>query len=502
MGSMARFPPGAGVGGDSRPANDNAQISDVVSSTPYALHMATEKAKSVLAALEEDLRTAWAPDALGHVDALNLVEFALDTGLDESIGTVERMTVPKPDGSVLTAPILGLTTSTWLHEAVEPLKKLADSMLSPGVCGYRNGAEAGLSYSDEHRRFQQFTTAEAEGSGFVIFADVAKFFSGSSWDLVLSSVEGLLDDKVPVESLQRFARSADRSGLHHLPAGYADARFLSNIVLAKADESVPSSFARWVDDYRIFVRTESEAEAVISSLETALQSVGLGLNSAKMRVLPASLFPTTKGAALESVYHPDVDPSATVRTSLRSVFLEAAADPVAHRRSIRFALPRLAEQGDDIAVDWALAVLPQIPWEAPRICAYLAAFADSRISAVVEGHLIDALSTKSVWTATRLAALVSRSGLSNDGARTIAAAIKSVHSPALWSLLIRALSLSGHSTEVRDVIDWDVVDPRGALGALRDIDSDSSSLNQTILIPTREALKPGPAPAPVVDSIL
>ncbi|MCL8251365.1 RNA-directed DNA polymerase [Aeromicrobium fastidiosum] len=382
------------------------------------------------------------------------------------------------------------------------MKPAVDAALAPGVCGYRFGAEAGLSYSSEHRRFQQFAKGEAEGAGFVVIADVAKFFRGSSWTVVLDSVDRLVGGKASTSELNEFARSAERSGLNHLPAGYADARFLSNVVLSATDELIPNSFARWVDDYRIFVDTEDEAATAVESLQVGLRTAGLSLNAAKLRVIPASLFPTMKGVPLESVYHPEVESAEDVRSSLRSVFWNAASDPTANRRSIRFVLPRLAEQRDDVAVDWALAVLPQMPWEAPRICSYLAAFVNAEVSASVERQLIGALETKSTWTATRLSALAATAGVSKSAANVIAEAMKSVRSPALWSLLLRSLSLSGHSTEVHQVVSRGVTDPRGALAALRDIDADDSFLDQTNLLPTREALAAGPAPAPVTDSIL
>lgn len=480
---------------------------------------------SPLYAFAEDRQAAWVPDVLGWADTEGLWHAVYDSAHRRPAAEavlaqpgsrsrwIETIRVPKPDGGTTNAPILDASMVARLHLATDALRDAADAALTPGVCGYRRGAEAGYSYSSENLRFHEFSQAEAESASFVALADVESFFENVPWSLVLESAAKLVpaDD---LNDLLALGRDAERAGLRCLPAGYADSRLLSNLVLHRVDtvirDSVASSdapvrFTRWVDDYRIFVDSEHEAAERLGDLRRALATFGLKLNESKTEVVPAVQFIASAGNSLQSVYHPDIETSDQVRAALRSVFLEAAADPVAKRRSLRFTLPRLAIEDDDVAVDWALEMLTQIPWDAPRLCRYLGAFAGrADVAERVESRLVEAAADPaSAWLACRIAALACRSGVSAQVAPVLVDHLAASSSDALWGLGLRALALSGHSHDVHRLLQHDVRDTRAAAGALTDLgEHEAVSDLDGVEAATLHLLAHGPAPLPALDAIL
>jgi hypothetical protein len=417
-------------------------------------------AAPTLSALDEDLRAAWVPDLARDFDAERLA--ACQPNYEVHAAPFEWMTVPKPDGTVMRVPLLPVDWLAELHRVVAPFKPGADALLSPGVCGYRRGAEPGSKYSGEHRRFSEFVEGEAASFAFVVTADVKQFFASTSWRVVTRVLtEALPSDDV--SGLSTFAAAVDARGLHSLPPGYADARFLANLVLQAADEAIDRPFARWVDDYRIFCSTEADAHAALQRLESALDGVGLALNRAKVRVEGSADYLANCSQNFTSVYHPQSEHPDVVRTELRSLFLASAAEPQKHRRGLRFVLPRLAAERDDIAVNWALTILRDLPWETPRLAAYLSGFCDRVVVRDgVEEHLRHFMYAGDDWVTARLLALACSTGLSASGAEDIEAHVAATKSPTVWGLGLRALVLAGREEFVAGEVHRRVLDPRAA----------------------------------------
>lgn len=463
--------------------------------------MTTATRTGLASALSEDLSTSWAPDVLGLVDAEPLLRSEPPQG---SLGVIETLHFPKTDGTHLQAPVLTLPALGHLHRAVAEVSTRLDSTLRPGVCGYRRQAEPGFSYSRENVRLQQMADRAAADASHVVFADVAQFFAHCTWDVVVArSTHRWGSQAEPTQQLIALASRATASGLASLPAGYADARLISNLILAVVDDEIDAPFVRWVDDYRIFVGSRAHAQTVLSALRSSLEALGMRLNESKTRVVDAQEAGRVSGLPLQSVYHPESDPEQRVRGSLRSVFHRAKSEPVNERRALRFVLPRMAAHGDAQAVPWALASLGTIPWEAPRLCAYLAAFAgENGIKSEVSRQLAQALDRADTWTALRIATLTCHTGLSESVAALCAQEASRTHSQSLWSLLLRTLSVNGYEDEVQATLEHRILDARAAAGALADLGRDVTPVAAGLHHATVAALRAGPAPLPDVRSIL
>jgi hypothetical protein len=414
----------------------------------------------------------------------------------------EWIAVPKPDGTSLRAPLIPLTWLGALHAAVAPLVDAVDASASPGVCGYRRGAEVGSAYSIEYRRFTEFSVAEASNARYVVSADVRRFFRATSWRSVLSSAQKAASTAAAAD-LALLSGQLEALGLTHLPPGYADARFLANMVLLGPDEAIGVPFTRWVDDYRIFAATLDEAHAALRRLTDGLSATGLMINEAKVRIESSEDFLAGRGAPLTSVYHPEMEPAECVQAALRAQFFAAAVDPVSQRRLLRFVLPRLAAERNDIAVDWALRVLSDVPWEAPRLLAYLAAFTDrAAVRTGTEQLLLRAVDSGNVWLAARLAALACSTGVSLSARRALVQGLAGTESRTLWGLLLRALALSGHGDAVTSEIRRRTLDHRAALAALRDLALPVPDALLGLVGPTAKALGDDAAPVPSLRTIL
>jgi hypothetical protein len=218
--------------------------------------------------------------------------------------------------------------------------------------------------------------------------------------------------------------------------------------------------------------------------------------------VPASEAKEASTDILSSVYHPDRESPEAVRASLRRLFLSAAADPLGQRRSLRFALRRLAQEHDPIAIEHTFAVLTEQPWEAPRYLTYVGEFLDDE--AVVTGvnaSLTRALERADDWLVTRLAPLAARIKLDPVTVRLLSTYLDETDSVAAWGLVLRALSMQGHEVEVRREVTRRVLDSRSALAALADIHA-LSPVARSWAPEVAALLDKAPAPAPSFESIL
>lgn len=444
--------------------------------------------------LREDRLTAWVPDPLAWAD---LGEASALGVLDPS-PAVTWMPVASIDGRTKRRPVLSPALHAALHQAVAQLRGPSEQLLRPGVCGYRTGADGDSRYSTEFLRFQEFTAGEADSSSHVVFADVAAFFTNLPLPGVLAAAESAAGGPLP-ELRGVFARLAD-AGAITLPPGYADARMLANLVLAGVDEELPVPFARWVDDYRLFLPAGMDPDQAVSDLAALLGRRGLQLNHGKTQVVKGSLAAARSRNSLTSVYHPDRGDVARDRANLRSVFFSAAADPIRNRRALRFVLRRLAAESDDVAVDWATTVLPDARWEAPRLVAYLAAFEDDPRVQSATGQLLKAAAeTHDDWLITRLSPLAAR-GLGDDSLGALESFVSTTECPAAWGLGLRVLGCNQRADAVERQVSR-LLDPRAALAALRDVGVMSDRASDAAPA-AAAALTVSPAPPPLADSIL
>lgn len=447
--------------------------------------------------LAEDFSTAWVPDVGGNFDA----SLFAAGGYPGTGPLVQPLAVPKADGTTMHVQVLHPGWHVRLHGAVAGIRASVGEALAPGVFGYRRGAAAQCRYADEWRRFSDFSRDASAQSRYVVFSDIRRFFAHLPWDSVIDGVAETCG-AVPPE-LTTLAADWESAGLTTPPAGYADARLLAHCVLHGVDRQLPMRFARWVDDYRLFVDQDMHPEQAVQVLRVALETAGLELNMSKTRVVPATEAATETANSLASAYHPDRDPPDRVRANLRAILSEAVESPVRHRRALRFVLARLAREHDDVALTFAVEAITKYPWEAPRLVSYLACFADHPVVVgAVNSTLAAAAEERDAWLLCRLGALACRTGVSVPTAALLADVLPDIADGPGWGMGLRVLAVHGHSKAVHRLLRCGIGEPRAALIALSDLGDPSPVALRRAEPVTAAAVESGPAALPPVESLL
>ena len=383
-----------------------------------------------------------------------------------------------------------------------PLRDEADKVLSPGVRGYRHGATADSAHSGEYRKFRELFDEYVKSAGFVVFADVERFFP----TLQNEQIKSALTATMATSELTGLFEFIDRMAEVQLPAippGYADARLVANLVLHRADTLLDVRFTRWIDDYRLFIPPGRDPVAVIRRLEEGLSNIGLGLNRAKTLVLDVEHARTVTRDPFESVYHPDRDPPERVRQKLRAVLAAAVQDPIRQRHAVRFVLPRLANEGDEVAVPFALNALLALPWDAPRAVAYLGRFAERKeVRDGVDGAVRVAATRRDAWLLAQLAPLALRIALSTNTLDALREALVHLTPSPAWGLTLRVLAVNARRHDVERAIQGPIPDVRAALVALQTLEwpiPDPLARTEPVLASRldRETM-----PLPAIDSLL
>ncbi len=445
----------------------------------------------------EDFQTVWIPDVAACVDYGATLAWPSLAG-----GSFSKLVVPRPNRKPMEVFMLPFKDQVHLHSAVEPFRQGIDRLLRPTVCAYRRGAEKGYDYRNEYTRFRDIVQAGISDSQYVVKADVRDFFATSSFGLAVETLERLTNQRAM--GLRRMWGRLHSVGIETLPAGYADARLLANVILHSVDATISWSFTRWVDDYRIFAGSLRESEQVLETLSAGLDRLGLSLNREKSAVIPrAKAVGELLGRSLESVYHPDAESPAQTSAALSTLFVDAASDPVRRRRELRFSLRRLQKSKDPLAVDFALSSLISLPWEAPRLVSYLTQFrSDTRVQCEVHAAFVKACELGDDWLVGRLSPLIMKLPKEHESLEAARSYASASTCAASWGLALRVMAQAKDRAGVLKETAEHCLDPRGALVALRDVDIPALKSLRVQAPLTASSLEASPAPLPFTDSIL
>lgn len=451
----------------------------------------------ISAELSEDLRKCWAPDVAANLELDGYAPV-------HTVGPAafQPVVVPRPGGGWQEVALLHPRTHVALHEVTAPLRDVTDKVLSPGVRGYRYGATADSAHSDEYRKFRELFDEYVKSAEFVVFADVERFFP----TLQSEHIKSALTATMATSELTGLFEFMDRMAAVRLPAippGYADARLVANLVLHQADTLLDVPFTRWIDDYRLFIPPGRDPVAVIRRLEEGLSNTGLGLNRAKTQILDVEHARTVTRDPLESVYHPYRDSPERVRQKLRAVLAAAVQDPIRQRHALRFVLPRLANEGDEVAVPFALKALLALPWDAPRTVAYLGRFAErKKVRDGIDGAVRVAAIRRDAWLLAQLAPLALRIAPTTNTLDALREALVHLAPSPAWGLTLRVLAVNARRHDVKQAIQGPIPDVRAALVALQTLESpipDALARTEPVLA---SRLDRETTPLPAIDSLL
>lgn len=308
--------------------------------------------------LKGEVDTNWSPDPWAWRDCKTTRWTDGDL-----LGPLHFAVVPLLGGRTRKVPILPDDVQVRFHRQALTILRRYDDRLANGVLSYRLGPAGTIEHyrSALLRRIHLEATHSCQ-SPYVVHTDIRSFFPQAHVEMLTKAIPDMPSTDALLETLCQFESTFG----YALPEGYAASRAISNFFLLPVDESLQRPFTRWVDDYRVFVPTESSGAEVIDAMRASASQTGLALSDEKTFIKPS----TNAGDDLVSVVgHPEVCDS--------ELTLQAA-----NERQFRLLLRMAAEAVDQQAIATLEESDEPVPATAlPRLAWLISACADEPDSA-------------------------------------------------------------------------------------------------------------------------
>jgi hypothetical protein len=214
-----------------------------------------------------------------------------------------RFLVPKPEGGYRVAtrldPLDALIYTALVYEFVGALEKSRIPRRRRVACSYRLAPKADGTLFDADSGWEDFYSrsqglSKRATSKWVLLADISDFYSQISHHRVKNALELA---GVPAEratALERLLSNWGSLQSRGLPVGPLASIPLAEACLNDVDHYLLGKewqHTRYVDDFRIFCRSQSEANEALHDLTDYLFTAHrLALTSAKTKIVPANEF--------------------------------------------------------------------------------------------------------------------------------------------------------------------------------------------------------------------
>jgi len=196
-------------------------------------------------------------------------------------GPVRRVLIPKPSGKGLRPLSIPCIADRVVQTAVaEHLTPLLDEEFEPSSFGYRPGRSV-------EQAVAQIAAARAEGFGWVVDADIERYFETIPHDRLMERWHQSVSRGPLTELIWTWITHAAPDG-RGLGQGSPLSPLLANLYLDRVDEQLHGKGARLVrfaDDFVVLCRSEGAAEQAMDRAERLLAEAGLALNREKSRVV-------------------------------------------------------------------------------------------------------------------------------------------------------------------------------------------------------------------------
>ena len=202
-----------------------------------------------------------------------------------------RKTIPKPDGGERLLGIPNITERLVQQAILQVLQPIFDPDFSESSFGFRPRRCA-------HGAIKQVRSYIQQGYCFVVDMDLSKFFDRVQHDVLMSRVAHRVSDKRLLRVIGRFLRAGVmvnglvQSSHEGTMQGGPLSPLLANILLDDLDKELENRglrFARYADDFQVFVRTHRSARRVFASVQRFLtRKLKLVVNQQKSRIAKAN----------------------------------------------------------------------------------------------------------------------------------------------------------------------------------------------------------------------
>lgn len=314
-------------------------------------------------------------------------------------------TVPKRDGLTRTGHFLYPLERIYYQALVDAILNRTEAAMASrlNVFGYRASAVRTSTTPFGKRPLEQWLAfhkvvkeaARTGGYGAVVITDIAAFFETISHDVLETE---LRISGVPASTAAEIRRALETimGARRGIPQGSDTSSALASAFLNSVDHAMlRAGFAyyRYVDDFRIFAASESEARRALRTLEAKLRSLELNLQPGKTEILLGSAALTTRivkaDAEIDGIdYVWRAKPRRYALPKVKKAWRSESRKKNWNKRLVKFLVNRLRKSKDDLAVEWCLKRLGAIDWLAELVAPYLAIFADRRlVQTRIERHL-------------------------------------------------------------------------------------------------------------------
>jgi RNA-directed DNA polymerase len=287
-------------------------ISDETCDPPYA-HPDTGSAKSMAGTggllegvlTRQNLQAAWkrvkANKGAAGVDGLDIEQTAQDIRrrwpqIREELLTgryrpspVRRVMIPKPDGSKRELGIPTVLDRLIQQALLQALQPLIDPTFSKHSHGFRPGRRA-------HDAVKAARGYVQTGKRVVVDVDLAKFFDRVNHDILIDRLRKRIEDAGVIRLIRAYLNAGIMDGgvvsERHMgtPQGGPLSPLLANVLLDEVDKALEArgySFARYADDFNVYVGSHKAGQRVMALLGKLYAGLKLQINEAKSAVASA-----------------------------------------------------------------------------------------------------------------------------------------------------------------------------------------------------------------------
>lgn len=246
-----------------------------------------------------------------------------------------------------------------------------------------------------------------KGYEYIIVADICGYYENINLEILLCELQDSSAQKEIVTLMRKcLMKWADQNSGKGIPQGYSASDILGKLYLNYIDYHLFEEgivHTRWVDDFRIFCKSLSQARQTVMFLTGLLRERGLNLQSAKTEICrsdkvlikidavedklkPLVELYTKKALSLvaneEDPYmpmyridkvfrsHQEEAPIQAIREAFKINFIDSLEDGDFDKSTFRFLLKRFGAIKDEFAVDYCRNILITQPQETETILEY------------------------------------------------------------------------------------------------------------------------------------